>query len=234
MSDPQRILDDPEAPAGLRDLLASARDDGLAPTEVARVREGLEQQIGPDGFTQGGTGLGTKLLGALAIGGVVVAAIVLANPVEVVTTPPPVEEEPATQPAPAVQPEPAPEPPVQPVAAQPEPSPEPQVTPTEPAKPTPAKADPKPQEEFELLLKARRALTKTPADALRLTKQHRRKFPKSALGEEREVIAIQALAKMGRAADARRRGEKFLAKHKGSSHRPAVENALASLEEDGD
>ncbi|MCA9590992.1 MAG: hypothetical protein KC657_37095 [Myxococcales bacterium] len=47
------------------------------------------------------------------------------------------------------------------------------------------------------------------AGALAALDTHAREFPKSQLAEEREVLAIQALASSGRVAEARRRAARF-------------------------
>jgi hypothetical protein len=59
--------------------------------------------------------------------------------------------------------------------------------------------------EAALLLRARRALASDPAGALRLTEEHARLFPSGTLVPEREVLAIEALARLGRSDEARQR-----------------------------
>ena len=63
-----------------------------------------------------------------------------------------------------------------------------------------------------LLRGARAEVTRDPARALELVDRHAREFP-SVLDEEREVIAIDALLRAGRRADARTRAHRFLATH---------------------
>lgn len=59
--------------------------------------------------------------------------------------------------------------------------------------------------EAALLLRARRALGSDPAGALALTDEHARRYPTGTLVPEREVLAIEALARLGRSSEARRR-----------------------------
>jgi hypothetical protein len=59
-------------------------------------------------------------------------------------------------------------------------------------------------EEARLLKRAQNA---TPAEALRLTDEHRVRFPRGALREEREAIAAQALRKLSRTQEAEGRPE---------------------------
>jgi RNA polymerase sigma-70 factor (ECF subfamily) len=56
-----------------------------------------------------------------------------------------------------------------------------------------------------LLHRARAALRSNPANALSLAKNHERRFPRSQLGAEREVVTILALCSLGRANEAQRR-----------------------------
>lgn len=90
------------------------------------------------------------------------------------------------------------------------------------AAPAPAAAD----DEMLLLRRATQALAATPAQALALTDEHLRRFPDGALDEERELIAIRALAALGRPADARKRAELFARNHAGSVYGKQVEAAI--------
>ena len=124
-------------------------------------------------------------------------------------------------------------------------SPEPPATPAEPAPPAPATAAPAPPRasavaapaassslsaERLLLDQARSALTaEQPDRALALLTDHVRRFPRPQLGEEREALAIQALAASGRFDEARERGARFRASTPNSLFLPAVEATLASI-----
>lgn len=61
-----------------------------------------------------------------------------------------------------------------------------------------------------------------PAHALASTDEHARRFPRGALAEEREAIAVQALAQSGRAEEARSRALRFKKDHPESILLPAV------------
>jgi hypothetical protein len=78
-----------------------------------------------------------------------------------------------------------------------------------------------------LLLEARRALNGSPSEALALTQQHAKLFPKSALSAERESIAIDALSRLGRCKEAASRADRFLVAFPGSPHRTLVESSRA-------
>jgi hypothetical protein len=58
-----------------------------------------------------------------------------------------------------------------------------------------------------------------------LTREHKRRFPSGALAQEREVIAIEALNRIGDGDGARKRAKEFETSYPGSAHRRKVENA---------
>jgi hypothetical protein len=89
--------------------------------------------------------------------------------------------------------------------------------------------DPAPSE-GALLLQARRELTSDPAGALALAREHARRFPAGALVPEREVLAIEALARLGRTSDARRRLELFRARFPQSPHISRLDALIAAHE----
>jgi outer membrane protein assembly factor BamD (BamD/ComL family) len=80
-----------------------------------------------------------------------------------------------------------------------------------------------------LLGQAQAALASNPAEALAATERHRRLFPNGALVQEREVLAIEALSKLGQTARAKARGDRFLRTFPKSAYRSKV---LAMLGED--
>ncbi|MDB4936956.1 MAG: hypothetical protein JWP87_3928, partial [Labilithrix sp.] len=59
-------------------------------------------------------------------------------------------------------------------------------------------------------------------NALAACDDHARRFPRGALGEEREAIAVQALVLEQRTTDARARAERFRKRHPRSILLPAV------------
>ena len=77
--------------------------------------------------------------------------------------------------------------------------------------------------EVTLLDSARSALATDPGRALALTQEHMRRFPHGALAQEREVIAIEALSRMGQMDAARNRGNQFERRYPGSAHQPKID-----------
>ena len=63
--------------------------------------------------------------------------------------------------------------------------------------------------EAKLLLAARRALSKEPGIALKYTNDHRRRYPRGVFSEERERVAIEALVRIGRIEEAKKRTYRF-------------------------
>jgi hypothetical protein len=80
--------------------------------------------------------------------------------------------------------------------------------------------------EAQLLEQARKALAANPARALSLAKRHQTLFPGGVLKQEREVIAIEALRRLGAAEDAKERATDFSSRYPDSPHRRAVETGL--------
>ncbi|HJL14724.1 MAG TPA: hypothetical protein RMH99_03655, partial [Sandaracinaceae bacterium LLY-WYZ-13_1] len=85
--------------------------------------------------------------------------------------------------------------------------------------------------EAELLARAQAAVARSPRRALHWTARHRRAFPAGALTQEREVLAIDALSRLGRQSSARPRAEAFLRRHPRSAHAGAVRRMLARMNE---
>ena len=81
------------------------------------------------------------------------------------------------------------------------------VAPTEPLEP-----------EVRVLQRAQDALGREPARALALCDELARRGDGALLDQEREVIAIDALKRLGRMSDARSRAKRFRAAHPTSSH----------------
>lgn len=85
-------------------------------------------------------------------------------------------------------------------------------------------------EELALVQTARTAIARgNYAGALDATDEHARRFPRGHLAEERESLAIQALAGLGRGDEARARATKFRAKYPQSLLLPAVDGALRTI-----
>jgi hypothetical protein len=74
------------------------------------------------------------------------------------------------------------------------------------------------ESELSLLKRARQAAQAEPAKALTLTAEHARLFRTGALEQEREMIAIDALLRLGQRAEAAQRAKRFQAQYPGSAH----------------
>jgi hypothetical protein len=84
--------------------------------------------------------------------------------------------------------------------------------------------------ERRVLDSARERLTQGDgAVALKHLDEHARRFPHATLAEEREALAIQALANLGRYDDARRRADMFHARWQNSVYAAAVKATIASI-----
>ena len=79
--------------------------------------------------------------------------------------------------------------------------------------------------EAALLAQARSVLATNPRRALALTQEHAKRFPQGALTQEREVIAIEALSRLGQTDAARSRGSDFERRYPGSAHQPKIDQA---------
>ena len=86
------------------------------------------------------------------------------------------------------------------------------------------------ESELGLLTRAQAALADNPGQALKLGLLHQRQFGQGALVQEREVLIIGALTRLGRVAEARARGMDFLSRFPGSAHARRV-NVLLHSEE---
>jgi hypothetical protein len=82
-----------------------------------------------------------------------------------------------------------------------------------PSKPTPPAAP----SEADLLEQARTALKSDPSRALARANEAAQRYPRGVLVQEREVLAIQALRRLGRGAEADRRAEAFAKAFPGSA-----------------
>jgi hypothetical protein len=81
--------------------------------------------------------------------------------------------------------------------------------------------------EAALMREAQQSLRTNPGHALELAQRHAREFADGVLGEEREVVTIDALLRLGRRPEAERRAAAYLAAHPGSFHARRVERLLA-------
>jgi hypothetical protein len=86
--------------------------------------------------------------------------------------------------------------------------------------------------ERSLVEQARSALARGDASsAIAAVDEHKRRFPKGALAEEREVLAIRALLRSGQKDAARQRIDLFLRTYPESVFRPTVEEAATKAGE---
>jgi hypothetical protein len=84
--------------------------------------------------------------------------------------------------------------------------------------PPPARPPAAAVREVALLASARKALAAgNPGRALALVRRHEQQWPQGELVQEREVMAVQALAASGATAQARARADRFLARFPGST-----------------
>jgi hypothetical protein len=82
------------------------------------------------------------------------------------------------------------------------------------------------ESELDLLKKARSALSADPSQAFALTEQCRARYPNGAYAQEREYIAIVALARLGRSDEARSRASLFRMHYKNSAYVPRLAQLL--------
>lgn len=85
-------------------------------------------------------------------------------------------------------------------------------------------------DELSVLHQAQAALRRNPAEALALSARHAREFPGGALAQEREVIAIDALLRLGRIDEGTARAQRFTARYPGSAHAQRVDQLLKNAE----
>jgi hypothetical protein len=215
-----------EAPPELRALLDRAHKDVPSSAELAGLAAKTAPLFGtPSAAT--GLGLGAKLgLLALGLSSAVLVALGAAED----------DAAEGTKPTPVVAP--APDRHARPEILPPAPSEQaviaPSVSPSvaEPAAtpPSTAKKAEKPSaklggpSEAELLESARRLLASNPGGALELAQQHRARFRGGVLAQEREVIAIEALRRLGRSAEADARADAFERAFPNSAHRRKLDS----------
>ncbi len=86
------------------------------------------------------------------------------------------------------------------------------------------------EDEPQLLQRAHTLLAASPSAALALTAEHARRFPTGVLGQERELIAVEALVKLGQRGPAAERARRFFAAYPRSAYRSRVEALVGSPE----
>jgi hypothetical protein len=83
--------------------------------------------------------------------------------------------------------------------------------------------------EAAMLEQARAALDHNPSVALAIANRHATTFPVGSLGVERELLAVQALQRLGRYAEARTRGSGLLEQARGSIYEKRVKAMLETM-----
>jgi len=218
----------------LDELVARARRERAAPGALAAVARNLRVPfvaapfatiaVPSTAIASVAAKVGLSRLGLLGWGvgstvaaSGVVAALVLHQPAATTNAPPraPVTQPPVSQ-APAA------------TVAEPALLPKPEAAPPSPERHT-VKDATATWDEPQLIERARKALAAEPRRALALAQEHQRRFPAGALGVERDVIMLEALARSGQTAEARRRALAFEAKYPSSIHLPRVRALLARL-----
>jgi hypothetical protein len=238
--EPRRLLDDDGTSAVLRRDLANARAADLdydVDAAVARFEAGLANPATP--ATEAAAGVKSGATWWIVGGGAVSAAALAwsvgrdSTSARVEPVSPTVVQSPASEPPRASEP----------------PTPPPSIAaPTEarkamvPAAPTPTRKPRAPAassaasppdddtlaREMAATAAAKRALASDPARALELVAAANREFGKSVYAEDREGIAVLALARLGRDAEALARGKAYLAAHPKGSYADRIRDVLGA------
>jgi hypothetical protein len=230
MKDPVRLRDAGSgAPEELQDLLSSAeKPRGLDHEAFVRGLEGVARTAALPVGLAASSWLGGKAAAlALATTAAISTAVFVATREVPATTPasapapsaPPASPRAVTRAAPDVVPAPTPAP-VEPVLA-------PRTDESAPSvAPRPRTAVSALAEEARLLERARAELDARPARAIEILREHERRFPEAVLDAEHEVIAVEALVKVGRRKEARARAERALARHPGGLYAEQMRRVL--------
>lgn len=245
-TEPKRLIElDSEAPDSLRALLRDAQGVGPSSAQVARLADKLGPLFGAAAVT-GASGLGSGGAAASGAGGTAAASASASGGAKLAlvaavaagigggalwlasserAAPTALESAPIAIPAPSAA---SPEVATPPATAEPEPSTSAELAPAESAKPdVPERREAPPAQrlsEAELLERARGALKSDPARALSLTREHAARFPKGILTQEREIIAIEALSRLKRDAEAAGRAEQFKKQYPDSAHQRKLDS----------
>lgn len=225
MSDPKRLRD--EGSEEMRALFrAGAPTRRMTAEERARTRDRIGRYVAAATVAAALSWVPGAALGA-ALGLVAVAAMYV---VPAWIAPRPAPSTPALPPIPTAVPTASaalPEPPPPPSAI---PSAEPPAPRAPAAPPSSASSAAPPAdllaEEVALLDRARAALGTNPAAALALAGDHASRFPQGKLGMEREIVAVDALRRLGRSDEARARGDLLLDRARGSLYEERVKKLV--------
>lgn len=86
------------------------------------------------------------------------------------------------------------------------------------------------RDELSLIERAQHALSNDPSGALALVEEHERRYGDRLLAQEREVIAVVALSKLGRSIEVQARAERFIQRFPGSAHVARVRRLAVAAE----
>ncbi len=227
---------DEAIPEALRAAMGAMRERAPGQDALARMRASLgvpdpsgpgtppEPSNTPSGATSGLAGLSSAK--ALAVAGVAVTLGGLwwatardDSPVTIPTQVPAIS-------APAGISSSSPPPAHSAIAAEPPP---PELSTTAPAKPKRTDASPSAspvtgESEVQLIGRAQQLVRSQPQAALALCREHARKFPKGMLVQEREVLIVEALQRLGQEEEARKKSESFLKENPDTALRNKVEH----------
>lgn len=218
--DPARLFEDPSASEALRAALDAAQQDLPSEAELASLAARLGPLLPPPGG--GGAADPSPAIGASSSGAVAKTLAVLAAAAAVSGVVWWGTSGPAREP----RPEPVSEP-VEPPGEEEEALPAgldvpeelaPAEAPRPRTRPSPPRFESDPEAELALIREAQDALRTSPARALALTDEHRRRFGDGALAQEREVVAIDALVRLGRRAEAGARAAELHRRWPRSAH----------------
>jgi hypothetical protein len=221
--EPPRFTESNGADRVLSELFRAAERDLPSDAELARLRGRLAPVFAggtPAGSRSGLSKLSRWGLGVLALGAASVVAYVATRAPEQ-APPAPTASAPASETTPS-----APAPAsadVAPSVQIPESAPTADSAASTATSKAPRDRNPS---EATLLEQARRALANNPAQALALTHRHQALYPQGLLAQEREVIAIEALRRLGQGSKASERATGFERKYPDSAHRRTVEKGL--------
>jgi hypothetical protein len=232
--EPLRFLDDPAALPRLRAALREGREELPSDAQLASLAARLAPLLGPGGGDGGGGGgegtdgaviaaagspaatVGKAILAIAAAAAVGGGIAVWSTRGEEPERAPPQREEQRAEVARETEPIPR----GLDVPEEIEAPPEPRVRP---------RAEPRPrfevdaEAELELISNAQRAVGSQPSRALALAEEHARRFGDGTLAQEREVVAVDALVRLGRTEEARSRADRFRARWPRSASRRRID-----------
>lgn len=212
IEDPPRLFStESGASEELKLALGAAREDLPSPARLEAILAAMPTGGGGTGPDGGGAGpsmapaAGAAAGGWVKIAGVLSVGAALAGVGYVATRPGPVPPE-ARAPIATIAISAAPSAVVAPAPLAPTTAPS--ASAAKPAVQTSAAPAPS-RPEIEILKEAQAALASNPARALSLCDEHARSHPKGSLGQEREMVRIQALIALGRTTEARAIADAF-------------------------